>query len=221
MRGYFILKEFRNVIIQPIKKSKMKQTMQTHIAGIFMVIFFAFISCNSNSSNSASGSDTTNDTTSANTKTSTQQHAEATLQAIYPDTALTGKAVFDEQAGNKVKMNLQLSIPSKAGKSVAVHIHEHADCGDMGKAAGGHWNPTNAQHGKWGSNSFHSGDIGNVKLDMKGNGSLDLETDLWSLGGDSSTNILNKTIIVHGGEDDFMSQPSGNSGERIGCGVIQ
>jgi len=199
----------------------MKQTMQTRIAGMFMVILFAFISCNSNNSNSTSTSDAANDSSSANTKASAQQHAEANLQAIYPDTALTGKAVFDAEAGNKVKMNLQLSIPSKAGKSVAVHIHANADCGDMGKAAGGHWNPTNAQHGKWGSNSFHSGDIGNVKLDMKGNGNLDLETDLWSIGGDSSTNILNKTIIVHGGEDDFMSQPSGNSGERIGCGVIQ
>lgn len=199
----------------------MKQTMQTRIAGMFMVILFAFISCNSNNSNSTSTADAANDSTSANTKASAQQHAEANLQAIYPDTALTGKAVFDAETGNKVKMNLQLSIPSKAGKSVAVHIHANADCGDMGKAAGGHWNPTNAQHGKWGGNSFHSGDIGNVKLDMKGNGNLDLETDLWSIGGDSSTNILNKTIIVHGGEDDFVSQPSGNSGERIGCGVIQ
>ena len=199
----------------------MKQTMQTRMAGIFMVIFFAFISCNSNNSNSTSTSDAANDSTSANTKASTQQHAEATLQAIYPDTALTGKAVFDAEAVNKVKMNLQLSIPSKAGKSVAVHLHANADCGDMGKAAGGHWNPTNAQHGKWGGNSFHSGDIGNVKLDMNGNGSLDLETDLWSIGGDSSTNILNRAIIVHGGEDDFVSQPSGNAGGRIGCGVIQ
>jgi Cu-Zn family superoxide dismutase len=195
--------------------------MQTRIAGMFMVILFAFISCNSNNSKSTSTSDAANDSTSANTKASTQQHAEANLQAIYPDTALTGKAVFDAEAGNKVKMNLQLSIPSKAGKSVAVHLHANSDCGDMGKAAGGHWNPTNGQHGKWGGNSFHSGDIGNVKLDMKGNGNLDLETDLWSIGGDSSTNILNKTIIVHGGEDDFVSQPSGNSGERIGCGVIQ
>jgi Cu-Zn family superoxide dismutase len=199
----------------------MKQTMQTRIAGMFMVILFAFISCNSNNSKSTSTSDAANDSTSANTKASTQQHAEANLQAIYPDTALTGKAVFDAEAGNKVKMNLHLSIPSKAGKSVAVHLHANSDCGDMGKAAGGHWNPTNGQHGKWGGNSFHSGDIGNVKLDMKGNGNLDLETDLWSIGGDSSTNILNKTIIVHGGEDDFVSQPSGNSGERIGCGVIQ
>jgi Cu-Zn family superoxide dismutase len=55
---------------------------------------------------------------------------------------------------------------------------------------------------------------------MNGNGDMELETDLWSLGGDAKTNILNKAIIVHGGEDDFVSQPSGNAGTRIGCGVI-
>jgi Cu-Zn family superoxide dismutase len=51
----------------------------------------------------------------------------------------------------------------------------------MGKAAGGHWNPTMQNPGKWGSASFHSGDIGNINLDANGNGSMQLETDLWSI----------------------------------------
>jgi Cu-Zn family superoxide dismutase len=87
--------------------------------------------------------------------------------------------------------------------------------------AHGHWNPTNAQHGKWGSASFHSGDIGNVKLDSKGHGTLSLTTDLWTLGGIAGKNILNRSIIIHGGMDDYKTQPSGNSGARIGCGVIK
>jgi Cu-Zn family superoxide dismutase len=50
---------------------------------------------------------------------------------------------------------------------------------------------------------------------------LDISTDRWSIGGDTTKNIIGKTIIVHGGVDDYTSQPAGNSGERIGCGVIK
>jgi Cu-Zn family superoxide dismutase len=71
-------------------------------------------------------------------------------------------------------MNSQISIPSKANQTVALHIHENGACGDMGKAASGHWNPTMQNPGKWGSASFHSGDIGNINLDANGNGSMQL-----------------------------------------------
>lgn len=147
-------------------------------------------------------------------------HASATLSGTKPDTTVTGTASFSKD-GDKVKMKLELDIPKKANSSVAVHLHAMGDCGDMGKHAGGHWDPTGKNHGKWGSASFHSGDIGNIDLDASGKATFELETDLWSIGGsDSTKNILNKTIIIHSGVDDYTSQPSGNSGERIGCGVI-
>lgn len=148
------------------------------------------------------------------------RHAEAVLSGTKPDTTVSGTVQFT-QSGNRVTMKLKISVPKKANQSVAVHIHEHGDCGDMGKMAHGHWNPTNQKHGKWGSASFHSGDIGNINLDASGNGSLTITSDLWSLGGDEKTNILDRSIIVHSGVDDYTSQPSGNSGERIGCGVIK
>ncbi len=149
------------------------------------------------------------------------EKAEAVLSGTYADTTLTGTAKFETEKSGKVKMKLEITVLAKAGKNVAVHIHEHGDCSDNGKMAHGHWNPTNAQHGKWGSASFHSGDIGNVKLDAKGNGTLTLETDLWTLGGKADKNILGKAIIVHGGVDDFTTQPTGNAGSRIGCGVVK
>lgn len=149
------------------------------------------------------------------------KHAEAVLAGTYADTSVTGTAKFDAEDNGKIKMELQITVPAKAGKSVAVHIHEHGDCGDNGNASHGHWNPTNAQHGKWGSANFHSGDIGNVKLDKNGKGKLSLETDLWTLGGTPAKNILAKALIVHGGVDDYTSQPSGNAGSRIGCGLIK
>lgn len=184
-------------------------------AGVILIASFAFISCNSGKNSSKNNTPASSDSTAP-----IKQEAVARLNPVFKDTALSGTADFETEPDGKVKMKLQLSIPSKANKSVAVHIHANGDCGDMAKAAGGHWNPTGELHGKWGSSSFHSGDIGNVKLDMNGNGSMELESNLWSLGGSEKTNILNKTIIVHGGEDNFVSQPSGNSGERIGCGVI-
>lgn len=146
--------------------------------------------------------------------------AEALLSGTFPDTALSGTAKFENSNG-KVKMVIDITVAAKAGKSVAVHIHEHGDCSDNGNMAHGHWNPGNAQHGKWGEGSFHAGDIGNIKLDAKGKGSLTLETDIWTLGGTPGKNILGKAIIVHGGVDDFKTQPTGNAGSRIGCGVIK
>lgn len=147
-------------------------------------------------------------------------HAEAQINATYTDTSVTGKAVFDASTDGKVKMVLDITVPSKANKNVAVHIHEHGDCSDNGNMAHGHWNPGGKQHGKWGSDSYHAGDIGNVKLDAKGKGTLTIETDLWTLGGMKEKNILGKALIVHGGIDDYVTQPTGNAGSRIGCGVI-
>lgn len=146
--------------------------------------------------------------------------AEAVLSGTKEDTTVTGTLHFDQEGDGKVNMKLEIVVPKLANKTVAVHIHESGDCGDAGKNAGGHWNPTNKQHGKWGSGEFHSGDIGNISLDGDGKGTLTLDTDLWSIGGDIQKDILGKAIIVHSGTDDYTSQPAGNAGSRIGCGAI-
>lgn len=146
--------------------------------------------------------------------------AEAVIAATKEDTTVTGTLQFEQEGDGKVNLKLEIVVPQMANKTVAVHIHETGDCGDAGKNAGGHWNPTNKQHGKWDSSEFHSGDIGNITLDGDGKGTLTLDTDLWSIGGDIQKDILGKAIIVHSGTDDYTSQPAGNAGSRIGCGVI-
>ena len=199
----------------------MKITTSKQMAFALLFASSVFMACNGSSGTEDISSDSAIVTHSDSVEhNSNATHAQAAISGTYSDTTVEGSASFDQMDG-KVKMVLDLTIPAKANKSVAVHLHEHGDCGDMGKGAHGHWNPTDKQHGKWGSSSFHSGDIGNVELDGQGKGSLTLETDLWSIGGDSTTNILNKAVIVHGGVDDYVSQPSGNAGDRIGCGVIQ
>ncbi|MCO5239219.1 MAG: superoxide dismutase family protein [Chitinophagaceae bacterium] len=199
-----------------------RQAVQTlALAPAFALVF----SCNNPADNTSASGNTEAGTESHTTHESTSvpliKHAEAVLTGTYADTTVSGTAKFDADENGKVKLELEITIPAKAGKSVAVHIHEHGDCGDNGNLSHGHWNPTKQQHGKWGSAAFHSGDIGNVELNAEGKGSLTIETDLWTLGGSEEKNILDKALIVHGGVDDYTSQPSGNAGTRIGCGVIK
>lgn len=131
-----------------------------------------------------------------------------------------GSARFYQLADGKIKMNLEINMPERADSTVAVHFHEHGDCGNMGENTHGHWNPTNEAHGKWESDAYHSGDIGNIQLDGKGHAKLSVSTFRWSIGEGDVKNIIGKGIIVHGGTDDYETQPTGNSGPRIGCGVI-
>jgi Cu-Zn family superoxide dismutase len=196
----------------------MKKTVWNLSASLLLLSAIALMACNSNST-TTKNSDST-EMHSLNSMPPDTAQAMATISATKADTMLIGSAMF-EKDGNMVKMHLELTVPSKANQSVAVHFHAMGDCGSMGKMAGGHWNPTNEPHGKWGTGNYHSGDIGNIPLDSRGKGMIDIKTDRWTLGGDTTTNIIGKTIIVHSGVDDYKSQPSGNSGERIGCGVIK
>ena len=134
-------------------------------------------------------------------------------------TSVHGEVEFF-QKNNKVIINVEVQGLSYGLH--AIHIHEFGDCSSFdAKSAGGHWNPNNKKHGEWGSESHHKGDIANLFADSSGNSSLKFETELWCLGcKDESYNILGKSIIIHQGLDDFHSQPSGNAGKRIGCGII-
>src|SRR5690606_30639931 len=105
----------------------------------------------------------------------------------------------------------------------AIHLHEKADCSAPdGTSTGGHWNPTFERHGKWGDEEgYHKGDIGNFEADETGKGMIHFETDQWCIGcDDENKNIIGKSVIVHEGVDDFVTQPTGDAGGRISCGGI-
>ena len=131
-----------------------------------------------------------------------------------------GFVVFIEEDS---KVIMEATINNLEPGEHAIHIHEKSDCSsDDGKSAGGHWNPTLENHGKWGDSSgFHRGDIGNFNVDENGNGTISFTTDLWCLDcDDQNKNIIGKSIIIHQGADDLVSQPSGAAGSRIACGGI-
>ena len=134
----------------------------------------------------------------------------------------SGKITFIEKGG---QVTLEAHINGLTTGNHAIHIHETADCSsDDGKSAGGHWNPTFENHGAWGNEAgYHRGDIGNFNANENGHGMITFSTDLWCLScDDANKNIIGKAIIVHQGEDDLISQPSGAAGARVSCaGIIK
>lgn len=136
------------------------------------------------------------------------------------DSEASGRVRFRDVDGS---VHMRASIKGLTPGIHAIHIHEKADCTSPdGKSSGGHWNPTFEDHGKWDdAKGFHRGDIGNFVANEKGEGTISMTTDLWCIGcGDEKKDILGKAIIVHQGEDDFTSQPSGDAGARVSCGGI-
>lgn len=101
------------------------------------------------------------------------------------------------------------------------HIHQTGDCSAADAAsAGGHFNPTNSAHGRAGTAAHHAGDIDNILADASGVAHVDVQLRGVSLGGSPATDIVGRALVVHAAADDYQSQPAGNSGSRIGCGVI-
>ena len=131
-----------------------------------------------------------------------------------------GEVKFIDSLGT---IHLKANIEGLSYGEHAIHIHQFGDCSSKdGKSAGGHWNPTQQDHGQWDHHHFHLGDIGNIFADSTGIGQISLSTELWCLDcQDSTKNIIGKSIIIHQGADDFISQPSGAAGKRIGCGEIR
>ena len=138
------------------------------------------------------------------------------------DSKVKGEVTFTEE-DDEVSMVAVLSGLTEGEH--AIHIHQTADCtASDGSSAGGHWNPTNEPHGKWGaSEGYHKGDIGNFTADADGNAKVEFSTEEWCIGcDDENKNILGKGVIVHQGVDDFTSQPSGAAGARVSCaGIIE
>ncbi|HZH03925.1 MAG TPA: superoxide dismutase family protein [Myxococcaceae bacterium] len=130
-----------------------------------------------------------------------------------------GAAVFTEQADGRVALKLDVAN-APPGKH-AVHLHVNGDCSAPdGASAGGHWNPNGDAHGKWDHAPFHLGDIGNLEVGEDGKGSVTLTTDAWKISGEPN-GVVGRSVVVHGGVDDFTSQPAGNAGNRIACGVVR
>ena len=99
------------------------------------------------------------------------------------------------------------------------HIHDKGDCGDNGNAAGGHFNPGASAHGAPTATAHHAGDFGNVTADAGGNVKTKFSTRAVTVSPSSSA-AVGHAVILHGNPDDLVTQPTGNAGPRIACGVV-
>jgi Cu-Zn family superoxide dismutase len=144
--------------------------------------------------------------------------ATAALQPTKGNKAF-GEATFEQQ-GDKVRVVVfAQNLP--ANRELGFHIHEAGDCssGD-GMSAKGHFNPHGKPHGNPGSAERHAGDLPSLKVGKDGRAKVDVTVDAISIG-QGAGNIVGRGLIIHADPDDYKTQPTGNAGARIACGVIK
>ncbi len=132
--------------------------------------------------------------------------------------AVTGLMRFSENNG---VLRLRGSVRGLEPNSEhGFHIHEKGDCSAAdASSAGGHFNPGASAHGRHGDAVHHAGDLPSLKADAKGIAKIDVVLSGVTLG-EGANSIRGRSLVVHGKADDFTTQPSGNSGPRVACGVI-
>ncbi len=142
----------------------------------------------------------------------------------------TAKSVLHPTKGNQVTGTVTFTVVDGGVRVVAdleglkpgehgFHIHEFGDCSAPdGSSAGGHFNPTKKHHGSPDSLDRHVGDLGNITAEANGRAHYDRTDKVIDLNGKDS--IVGHSVVVHEKADDFVTQPTGNSGARVACGVI-
>lgn len=130
---------------------------------------------------------------------------------------VSGTVNFTESTeGVRIVADISGLAPGKHG----FHVHEKGDCSDPdAKSAGDHFNPGAQQHGAHDAPAHHAGDLGNLEADASGQAKLERVVTGVSLSGPDG--LIGRGLIVHANADDLKSQPSGNAGARVACGVIE
>lgn len=142
------------------------------------------------------------------------------VAVLYPTTGNQAHGIvkfIQGEHGIMVVADVEGILPGKHG----LHIHEYGDCrAPDGASAGGHFNPEGTPHGAptTPAEQRHAGDFGNLVADEMGKAHLEWTDPVITFEGNRS--IIGHAVVLHSGEDDLTSQPSGNAGTRVACGVI-
>lgn len=153
-------------------------------------------------------------------QTTTEAPARATA-ALQPTkgSKTSGEATF-EQRGGKVRVTITVQ-GLRPNQEHGLHIHEVGDCssGD-GMSTKGHFDPHKKPHAHYSSSDRHAGDLPALKAGNDGRARLQVDMDLITVTSGPAS-IIGRGLIVHADPDDYKTQPTGNSGARIACGVIR
>lgn len=150
-----------------------------------------------------------------------QKPTTATAELVDVDGVIVGVATFEVvPEGVLVAVNVD-GLEGSEGEH-GIHIHQTGSCTPDFSAAGGHFNPSGAQHGLDNPEGAHSGDMPNLQLNADGTATYESINEQISLGSDdlSLFDDDGSAIIIHAGPDDQVTDPTGNSGDRIACGII-
>lgn len=155
----------------------------------------------------------------SSTATSAAREAAANLAPASSSLA-SGRLVLMPMAGG---VHVRGEVGGlKPGGMHAFHIHETGDCSAAdASSAGGHFNPSGLPHGRAGRGAHHAGDADNLVANARGVGTVDAHFAGVTLGGGRANDIAGRAVVVHAAPDDYTSQPAGNAGARIACGVIR
>ncbi len=148
--------------------------------------------------------------------TGSRPTAVATLAPTSGQTA-AGTVRLTQLSDGSVDVQVDLSgVPAGVH---GFHVHEKGDCGDDGNAAGGHFNPGSTDHGAPNLPPHHAGDFGNVTANAAGE--VDTRFTTRSVTVEAGAySAVGRAIILHANPDDLTTQPTGNAGGRIACGVV-
>lgn len=149
-------------------------------------------------------------------------------------TAQQAVAVLASASGSRVSGRLEIA-PMGDGVHIAgevgglrplgrfgFHVHERGDCSAVdASSAGGHFNPAAAAHGRAGHGAHHAGDMDNIEADAEGVARVNVHLRGVTLGGGAANDIAGRAVIVHADPDDYQSQPTGNAGARLACGLVR
>lgn len=145
--------------------------------------------------------------------------ATATLQGA-PGDGIAGTVTF-HATDDGVHVVAEVQGVDGAGKH-GFHVHENGQCDHEGEqhftSAGGHFNPTGVEHACPPTDPRHAGDLGNIEVGANGSARMEMTSDQLSLSGPNS--VIGKAIILHASPDDCKTQPTGNAGDRLACGVV-
>jgi len=145
-----------------------------------------------------------------------------TVELVDPESLLVGTATFTQ--GPK-DVTIVLDLKGLSPGEHALHLHTTPECtGWTLSSAGGHFNPTNKQHGVKNPDGPHAGDLGNFTVGANGTAKTTITATGITLAADAPNSVFAKggtALIIHEGRDDLMTDPEGGVGERLACGAIK
>jgi superoxide dismutase, Cu-Zn family len=148
------------------------------------------------------------------------QNGPMAMAMLHPTSGsqAVGMVHFQQMSDGSVEVSVDLTnVPPGVH---GFHIHDKGDCGDNGNAAGPHFDVSSMPHGAPDAVSHHAGDFGNVTADANGHIDAKFTTHAITVS-PGARSVIGHAVILHGNRDDLTSQPAGNAGPRIACGVAE